>query len=710
MGSAAISTSDTRIDPVMNLFQSLVHLCFLQRQAVDRLALQEAILTVGENKTCPLEQLSTVVQHLRLQPAQWSDVPDPARLPLLMHEPQTGWRVLKTLNSKGQWVSEVWNAALNRWREEVVSLERGQRFAGLSLVSPHKTGGSPVARLIINHLLSRKRLLVEAGMGGALLALITVAASLYAMQVFDRVIAAGSHQALLVLSVGMLLTIGFAHFARRLRAGLCDLLIREVDGQLARAVYLRLLAVRLDQWPRRVGSLASQLRGYESVRSFMALVATQLLMDAPFSLLLLGVVAVLAGPLALIPWVFMLISLGVGFWHKGRVLHLTQRQHAVVHQKAGLLLETVEGVEAIKSAQGGWRMLGRWLDSSQEDCEIDQSLRRTREQVKHLTLSLQHIALVLMLASGAVWVGQGELSLGGLVACAMLCALVLEPMADLAAQLVQWGQMQAALQGLDALWRLESEHHGLDEPLVPDALVGEVRSENVRVALHDKVLLDLPELHIRGGEKIAVLGPVGAGKTTLLRLLSGLYKPQQGRMLLDGVDIQQMAKPWLAEHIGYLLQEGRLLSGSLRENLLSGMADPGDNALLVAARQTGLFQSMIACHPLGLAQPIRENGLGLSAGQRQLIHLTQVILQKPRIWLLDEPTSALDRNTASNVIETVRKCLSPQDTLVVVTQKPEWLQLVDRVLVVAGGRVVADGPRDAVLAGLRGAVSTSQEG
>lgn len=684
------------------MLAALLRLAALQREAVDRLALQEAAAAAAGCSSDAPAALALVARRLQLRPAHWRASPDAAALPALVADPQGRWGVLRGRNANEQWVAEWLDPQSGRWVETAHDDLPGHRFAVFRLAPPFRAGHSPTLRLVGDEVLAHKALLAEAAVGGLLLAVLGVFTSFFSMQVYDRVIPSGALQTLAVLTLGVLMAVAIEFAAKGVRSRLYERLIDRVDQRLARTVYLRFLSVRIDQLPPSVGTLAGQLRGYESVRGFLVALAGQMLVDAPFALLFALLIATIAGPLALIPLAFLVVSLVHGFWQSRRVLALTRRSHAAANLKTGLLVETVEGAEIIKSGQGGWRMLNRWLASTDESRDIDLQMRRLNDHAQHLAGLLQQLAYVLMVATGAWMATRGELTSGGLIACSILSGRVLTPVTQLGAQLISWGHTRAALAGLDAIFKLEDDHHGQERPVLLERIRGAYRFEQVVMSLQGKPALQVPQLALRPGEKVGVLGPVGAGKTTLLRLLSGMYRPGSGRVWLDDVDLAQLSRPLLAEHVGYLPQDGRLLSGSLRDNLILGLADPGDDAILAAARTTGLYESVIATHPRGLEQEIAEGGAGLSGGQRQLVNLTRVFLRAPRIWLLDEPTASLDRQLEQRLIGSLRAALQPEDTLVLVTHKPEMLGLVERVIVVANHQIMFDGPRDAVLARLKG--------
>lgn len=691
------------------LLFTLARLAQLQAEAVDRVALSEACQAALEPSQgtarssapapSPQAQLTTVCHHLQIAPARWLGRAEPSAVPALIYQAPRGWGILRGQNGQGRWVCEWVDTQAHKWDETVLDAAtlRGAQIARLRLLKPFEASRSPVLRLVREELLTHKRMLIDAALGGMVINLIALATSFYSMQVYDRVVPTGASQTLLVLTLGVVFATLFELVAKRVRSGLYERLIDEVDKRLARAVYLRFLSIRLDQLPSSVGGLAAQMRGYEAVRGFLTTLTSQLMVDAPFALLFLVLIGLISGLMALIPLAFFVLSVGIGLYYRARVEAFASKATAAGNRKTGLLVEAVEGAETIKSGQGGWRMLSRWMQTTDEARDYEMHSRAIQEHAQHLMASFQQISYVLLVASGALLVSRGELTMGALIACSILSGRVLTPAGMIPNQLVQWANTKAALVGLDRLWALQDDHHGVEHPLVPDAVQGRYRLEEVSSAYGGNKALEVKALAIEAGERIGIIGPIGGGKTTLLRLLSGMYKPQRGRILLDDMELSHLSKPLLAERIGYLQQDGRLFAGSLRENLVLGMLDPGDSAILEAAKRTGLLTAVISAHPKGLQQDIFEGGTGLSGGQRQLVNLTRVFLRSPSIWLLDEPTASMDRTLELQVTEALRTSLRPQDTLVLVTHKGELLELVDRLIVIANHQVVLDGPKAQVL-------------
>lgn len=675
-----------------SLLPALQRLAFLQRQSLDKHALLATLESHKPAVPTPLKTLSHLKSQLGWTSVQWlnNKHTDPSALPCLAVDHQGEWRVVKSFNAQAQWVFEGAEG-------ETTHHGLGQfALAKVNFRMPFERSSSPVWHLIKLEVLKHKGPLVDACLNGVMLNVLALAISFYSMQIYDRVVPTGASATLWVLSLGVLGAIGFEWLARTLRSHQNEKIIEAVDQQLGREVFRRLLNVRLDKLPNSVGSLASQLKAYESVRAFLTSAATQMLIDAPFAFVFTLTLVAIAGWLALVPLLFLALSVWTGL--RG-LQEIESRSHQVAQanmRKTGLLVEAIEGAETLKSGQGGWRQLSSWQSISDMARGEELRLRRISESAQHHLQAYQQIAYVALVATGALLVAKGELSMGSLIACSILSSRILQPIAALPSQLIQWGHCKSALQGLDQIWQLPDDHHG-QPPVVMQAVQGHFALKDVVYGYGPQAALKVAQLNIRSGEKIGILGPIGAGKTTLLRLLSGMYKPQVGEIKLDGVDIAFIAKPLLAEQLGYLQQEGRLFEGTLRDNLLVGMTDPGDEILLGVAQQTGLHHAVLANHPLGFDLPIQEGGQGLSGGQRQLVNLTRVFLRRPRIWLMDEPTAAMDRQLAEHVTNAFKQALRPQDTLVLVTHKPEMLTLVDRLVVIAKQEVLLDGPKEQVL-------------
>ncbi|CAB5507220.1 hypothetical protein AZO1586R_2288 [Bathymodiolus azoricus thioautotrophic gill symbiont] len=687
------------------LLSTLQRLSQMQRSRFDRVELQQVIEDEVKEGLANFSILQNICQALLVhKPKKLKSVDDPSLLPLLIFD-NIGkkWGILKTLNSKEQWISEWFSIEQNTWLEVVIEDFNDYEIFSLKLKKKFDANSSRIFQMVKSELIRHKKWLIDASVSGVLINTVAVTSAFYSMQIYDRVVPTGAQQTLLVLTIGILFIVGLEFVAKLVRAGLYEKLIESVDRRLSRDVYKRFLSLRMDQLPKSVGSLASQMRGYESVRNFLSAITTYLIVDVPFVLFYIALILLIGGYLALVPVVFFVIATFVGLYFHKKIEALADNINESVNLKVGLLVESVEGAETIKSGQGGWRMLSNWMNVTDEGRGYDLEMKRMTDQSQYMVALFQQSSFILMVASGALLIGGGSLTMGGLIACSILSGRILAPVAQIPSHLVQWANTKSAIRSLDAIWDLKCDHDDIEQPIVLENLRGEFYIEpKTQFNYGGKVALVLPELTIKPGEKIAVLGPIGSGKTTLLRLLSGMYKPNIGRILLDDIDLAHISKPMLAEKIGFLQQEGRLFKGTLRENLILGLVDPGDGKILEVAKMTGLLDSVIASHEKGLEQEIFEGGMGLSGGQKQLVNLTRVVLRYPKFWLLDEPTASVDKNLERLLINLFKQILTPEDTLVLVTHKMEMLELIDRLIVVNKSQVIMDGPRDEIIAQLSG--------
>lgn len=695
------------------LMPALARLAALQQSAFDKTAVHEVSTKLAQMVDEDIRQrLETVADLLDLPAPKWLKRFDPGHVPLLAchvtGEHKGTWGVIKAMNYRGELVFDYWSYEQSQFLELTLADGDGLLLARQETRKPFVFSKSPLFAIIWQEIFSHKVLLRDAALNSFAINILASLISFYSMQVYDRVVPSGAAQTLFVLTVGVLTAMVFEYGAKLVRFRLYERLINEVDGKLARLVFKKFLSVRLDQLPRSVGGLAEQMRGYETVRNFFTMMTTQAVIDVPFALFYAALIAFVGGVLALVPLTFLFLSFYVNFMNQRRFMALARETATLATSKAGLLVETVEGAETIKSGQSGWRMLGHWVNLTDAERDAMHRSRHFSETSSHMTQTFQQLSYVGLVAFGALLVSQGQTTMGALIACSILSGRVLQPLMMIPMQLQLYAQVKASLAGLDALWALEDDHSGVDRPIIIEKFKGAYRLENVVGSYGQKVGVSVGSLVIAPGEKVGVIGPVGAGKTTLLRLLSGMYKPDSGRVLLDDVDLAHISKPNLAESLGYVQQEGRLFAGTLRENLILGLVDPGDEVILEAAKITGLLQAVIASHPNGLQQPIFEGGNGLSGGQRQLVNLTRAFLRKPKIWLLDEPTASMDRQLENQVKAGLRAAIQPSDTLILVTHKLEMLELVHRVLVLANNQLVMDGPRDQVLQKLQGSPAQIQ--
>lgn len=679
---------------------ALQRLAQLQGTGLDPLHLAAALRPVEEADG--IEALDAVCAGLGIDKPFVLARPDRVQLPLIAHTEAEGWGVVVDRDALGLW---RWLGPGGETALTDDALAGRTAIVALAIPVPSGAPGRGPSQALVGfgrHVRSTLALyrgeLLEAIAASLFIGFFALATSLFSMQVYDRVIPTRSSYTLIILSAGVALSILIELAMKFARSHVMDHVVVGLDNRLSREIFQRLLQLRVDQLPASVGSLAGQMRGYEQVRSFYTASTLFALVDLPLGLLFLVIIGLIGTPLvAAVPLGFGIVALLIGISIRRKVTQLAQEGAALSNMKTGLLVEAVEGAETIKAGAGGWKFLSRWLAVTGQTIYSDLRMRNASEGVGYLSGTIQQISYAGLVIAGAWGVMQGHMTMGALIACSILSGRVLSPVLALPGLMVQHAHARAAQAGLEKLYELKTDNHGIDQPLVPERIRGHYAFDGVKFAYGDNPdALQIGRLDIQPGERVVVLGPIGAGKSTLLRLLSGMYHPREGRILLDGLDLTHISRQVISQHVGYLQQDHRLFQGTLRENLLVGLPDPGDDVLLKVMERTGMGR-FVASHPKGLGRPIMEGGKGLSGGQRQLVAFTRLVLCNTPILLLDEPTATMDEDQERRCLGVLSEEAQAGKTLVIVTHKPVVLQLATRIVVVAGSGIVMDGPRDAVL-------------
>ncbi len=695
----------SNLDQTSTLIEAIRHLLSQQGYPVDNIRLNDIVKQHSElpkNKGQTIHQLSGIIAILQgigiKDMPEILEQPDAAFLPLLAYRADIGWGIIDS-----QTPQKSWNF---RQEHNHVHTPANQ----LSLILRIRLKDDPIkqrkvsfSELLQSDLGNYKGILFEAIIATFLINMLALAVSLFSMQVYDRVIPTRSEYTLIILASGVFIVIIFEAFMKFSRSRIMDKVVVGLDQYLSREVFQRLLKVRIDQMPGSVGSMAAQLRGYEQVRSFFTASTLFGLVDLPMTIIFISLVAFIGSPLvAVVPVIAAVVAILMGLSARKRIDAIAAEGATASYYKTGLLVEAVEGVETIKAGAGNWKFLSRWLDVMNTTIKNDLDMKHANDNLTYFTQLLQQVSYVGIVIVGSFVVMQGDMTMGGLIACSILGGRVLAPVMMLPNLLVQYSHAKAAKLNIETLFELEQDNHGVAYPLSPSRINGFYQCDHLvfNYKDNDRPAININKLTIRPGERIAILGPIGSGKSTLLKVLAGLYAPTKGQVLLDGLDIHQISRETLSERLGYLQQDHRLFQGTLRENLLIGMAAPDDDVLQEALIKTGLI-NLVASHSSGLDLPISEGGRGLSGGQKQLVAFTRLLLTKPNVFLLDEPTASMDNRQEQRCLQVLKQALIDGQTFIVSTHKTALLELADRLIIMDNQRIIIDGPKQAVLDELR---------
>jgi ATP-binding cassette subfamily C protein LapB len=560
----------------------------------------------------------------------------------------------------------------------------------------------PRARSWFRDTLKRSRwLYADAIAASFLINLIAMAAPLFVMNVYDRVVPNQATATLWVLATGIFIAYVFDLVLKSLRSLCLDLAGKKTDLIISATLFERIVGMSMKYRPARVGSFAQNIHEFQSLRDFLASLTLTSLIDLPFTLLIFMVIAILGGHLVWIPMLAFPIALGIGYLLQKPLVATMERTMALASERQSSLIETLAGLDAVKVNNAESERQYQWEQTIGTLSRLELRVKMLSGLSMNITLLIQQLAGVIMIVFGVYQIIGGNLSMGGLIACYMLSGRALSPLASLSGLMTRYQQAKVTMVSTDQMMELPQERNFEERPLSRRTLQGaiECRGLNFTYPNQQNMALKNINLVIKPGEKIGIIGRSGSGKSSLAKLIVGLYQPDSGALLVDGVDIRQIDVSELRHNVGYVPQDIQLLAGTLRDNLVSGARYVEDEVVLQAAELAGVHE-FARLHPQGYELQVGERGQNLSGGQRQNVALARALLLNPPILLLDEPTSAMD-NTGEERLKQRLQSVVENKTVVLVTHRASLLSLVDRLLVIDRGQILADGPKAVVMEALK---------
>lgn len=652
----------------------------------------------------PVEYLRQFLNRLQVRGVQVAQMRwfrfDQRQLPALVQHEEEWWlverdqtgQILLTNGAGNSSVvqEEVLNQAPLLWLKVPVIPEYDASLRGLKK--------NRAAQIVWRELMAERGWLRDIMIATVLINIFAVATSLFAMQVYDRVVPTLAYATLTTLVVGMILIIALDWLLKTIRARILDSVACAADKRITQQLFQHIMRLRLDAAPNKLGTLAAQVNGLESVRQFFSSGVILALVDLPFALMFIGFIAVIGGAVSLVYLMLLPVAIVLGVVAYKRLRLLTQRQLMRSNERQGLLVDAIRGAESIRANNASWRFAEEWrqVTESITGYSIQQKAINSNASVSSAALST--LAYISALVVGVGLIESGNLTMGGLIACSILGGRVIAPIARGVQYMAQWQGVVQSLQMVDQVLAIDTEREPGQNLMMPDRAPDYIELEGVRFAYSNSPIqqLNIPALRFESGDRVMLLGTVGSGKSTLLKVLAGLYRPSEGRVRLGDADLWETDPNVVANHVSYLPQNVHLFKGTLRSNLsLSGAVS--DSMLLQVCRELGV-DAIADDSPQGMDLMISEGGEGLSGGQRQLVSVARLMISQPRIWLLDEPSSSLDSESEANLLATLEKHIKPEDILIIATHRPRVAgKLANRIVMMQHGEVLKDGKPEVIL-------------
>ena len=523
-----------------------------------------------------------------------------------------------------------------------------------------------------------------------------LAVPLFMKNVFDRVLPNNAIDTMWAMGIGIFIIMLFDFVLKLLRSYYIGKAGQRADIVMSNKIFNQVLNIKLSDKPASTGQFVNRLQSFESVREFFTSATVATLVDIPFILLFIAVIFYFAGVLGWIPVVATIIILSFTFVLQKRTKIIAEKSSKEDQLRQSTLHETVSGLEIIKSVRAYNRMKSQWNYALVETTYYNEKLQFLSQLNSFFTAFIAQAANIAIIIIGVYLSLDGQMSMGGIIAAMMLNGRVLSPLGQIVGMILRYEKSIIALNGIDEIMELETERSGANYLSRPN-LNGDIEFKDISFSYkgQNQVTLKNINLHIKQGERVAILGKIGSGKSTLTKLIMNLYEPTTGSIMVDKTDIRQIDPADLRQAIGSVPQETFLFMGSVKDNITIGEQYVTDEEVLEVAKLTGVHE-FVGRHQAGYDLVIGERGEGLSGGERQSIALARALISNPNIIIMDEPTNSMDRQTEVQFIKQLKPIVENK-TLIVITHKTPLLDLVDRVIIIDNGRIIADGPKEEVL-------------
>ncbi|MGB4058505.1 MAG: type I secretion system permease/ATPase [Alphaproteobacteria bacterium] len=542
-----------------------------------------------------------------------------------------------------------------------------------------------------------KTLYTEVAIAAIMINLFSIASSLYVMNVYDRVVPNKAFETLWALAFGIMIVYVFDFILKNLRSQFLDYAGRRADVKISADLFEQIMGMTMAARPSSAGVLASKMREFETIRDFFTSATMTALIDLPFVFLFIGIIAILGGPIAFVPLAGIPLVVGMGLMLQKPLAKVVKASLNESALKNALLFETFTGLETIKVQAAEGHTQRSWE-------ELNEKASRTNVKMRHISsLSLNWAMLVQQMVSvwivivGVYLIAEGLMTQGGLIACVLLSGRAMAPLSQVAGLLTRLNQSRESLKHLDDLMKKPVERPAGKHFISLHHVQGRVEFRDVVFGYPGQSVPAVNHLSfvIEPGDKVGIIGAVGSGKTTLERLLLNLYEPTSGSVQLDGSDVRQIDPGDLRRNVGAVQQSPQLFYGSVRQNITMGHETAPDRSVLRAAEMSGVLE-FLKDSSAGLDTQVGERGEALSGGQRQAVAIARALLYDPPVLILDEPTASMDPASETRLLKRL-SVLCEGKTTILITHKGSMLSLVNKLILIDRGRLVAYGPRDEVI-------------